>query len=215
MYNITLVCTRHDELGKCNSDELYKIIESINPEIIFEELSHLQFMEAYLWNVLKTLETNAIKMYLQNHTINHIPVDTYKRPYLDTNSMEVIFNCMLDESRKLRELVDNHKLSLKENGFNYLNSKQNDDFFEKYNILKEKVLDVIKNKNLFRISELEKEVIDKREYEIIENIYNYSKKNQYNQALLFIGSGHRKSIIEKIKKYTQDNIKLNWTLFQC
>jgi len=26
MYNISLVCTFHSEFGKCNSDELYKII---------------------------------------------------------------------------------------------------------------------------------------------------------------------------------------------
>ena len=39
MYNITLICTAHKEVGKCNSVELYKIIEEFKPEIIFEELS--------------------------------------------------------------------------------------------------------------------------------------------------------------------------------
>jgi len=38
MYTITLICTTHSELGKSNSDELYKIIESICPDVIFEEL---------------------------------------------------------------------------------------------------------------------------------------------------------------------------------
>jgi len=38
MYNITLVCTAHKPLGNCNSEELYKIIEKINPEVIFEEI---------------------------------------------------------------------------------------------------------------------------------------------------------------------------------
>jgi len=40
MYNITLISTSHRGLGKCNSDELHKIIESISPDVIFEELSH-------------------------------------------------------------------------------------------------------------------------------------------------------------------------------
>jgi hypothetical protein len=39
MYNITLVCTHHSEFGECNSDELYKIIELVQPNVIFEELN--------------------------------------------------------------------------------------------------------------------------------------------------------------------------------
>jgi hypothetical protein len=38
MYNITLICSRHDELGKWNSNELYQILEKVNPDIIFEEI---------------------------------------------------------------------------------------------------------------------------------------------------------------------------------
>ena len=39
MYNITFIGTCHGKYGKCNSDELYKIIESISPDVIFEELT--------------------------------------------------------------------------------------------------------------------------------------------------------------------------------
>ena len=34
---IVLISTVHQEIGKCNSEELYKIIESINPDVIFLE----------------------------------------------------------------------------------------------------------------------------------------------------------------------------------
>ncbi len=37
MYNITLICTRHSEIGECNINALYKIIERIEPDLIFEE----------------------------------------------------------------------------------------------------------------------------------------------------------------------------------
>jgi hypothetical protein len=45
MHNITLIITGHREIGICISNELYKIIERINPEIIFEELSTRDFLE--------------------------------------------------------------------------------------------------------------------------------------------------------------------------
>lgn len=37
MFNIVLISTEHREFGNCNSDELCKILESINPDVIFEE----------------------------------------------------------------------------------------------------------------------------------------------------------------------------------
>ena len=73
---------------------------------------------------------------------------------------------------------------------------------------------MICQKKLFQIHELFYEEQNKRENEIIKNIYNYSIENQYLQALVLIGSAHRKSIVEKIEKYKrQENIKLNWTFY--
>jgi len=43
MYNITLIGTIHWENGKCNPDELHKILEDINPEVIFDELPSSSF----------------------------------------------------------------------------------------------------------------------------------------------------------------------------
>jgi hypothetical protein len=216
--NITLICTGHVEYGNCNSMELHKIIEEINPEIIFEELSYSHFDESYKEKKLITLETNAIKDYLQNHNIEHIPVDTYKLP----NSYQKELEYMLDrvikhnkiESYHLRNLLDNQSLLIGQNGFDYLNSNQNDKIFEEIAILRGKILDTLSDANLFRIDSLEKEVVEKREYEIINNIYKYTKGHPYNQAILFIGSGHRQSIIKKIEKYEmQEKIKLNWILY--
>ena len=43
MYNIILIGTIHLENGQCNSDELHKILEDINPEVIFDELPSHSF----------------------------------------------------------------------------------------------------------------------------------------------------------------------------
>lgn len=37
MNEIYLLCTRHENLGECNSQELYNIFERIKPDVIFEE----------------------------------------------------------------------------------------------------------------------------------------------------------------------------------
>ena len=69
MHNITLVGTNHGENSNCNQNEFYKIIEAINPEVIFEELSPLYFNDYYIDKVGKRLETSTIIKYLENHQI--------------------------------------------------------------------------------------------------------------------------------------------------
>lgn len=217
MFNITLVCTIHKECGNCNSMELYKIIELINPEIIFEELSPTVFEQCYGGEDRRTLETSAIKKYLQNHRIEHIPVDTFSWDsyYTDIDYMydKIVNNNRIFECRCIRDLLDKQSLLKNKQGFAFLNSNQNDKLFEEFNILKEQILCIINDENLFRIHRLEKKIIEKREYEIIENIYAFSKRHTYNQALLFIGSGHRESLIEKIYEYEKkEKLKLNWNV---
>lgn len=70
------------------------------------------------------------------------------------------------------------------------------------------------NEKLFEIDKSMKEVNEKREHEMLQNIYAYSKENGYNKAILTIGAGHRRSIIQKIEEYKKnENLKLNWTFY--
>ena len=79
MYNIALISTIHKENGKCNADELHKIIETICPEVIFLEAlescytkyNHLQFSQFGVYN--ERLEINAIQKYSHNHPLNIFP----------------------------------------------------------------------------------------------------------------------------------------------
>lgn len=216
MYNIHLIFTRHFEDGNCNSYELYKIIESIQPDIIFEELSCANFHKSYQEGKLFTLETNAIKMYLLGHSTDHVPVDTFELP----KSYEDNLNRMLDritsdirlaESRNLRNLINQLIAYANQHGFSFLNSKYNDEVMEKYNILKEAILNQLNEDRLFQIHKLEKETIENREEEMLRNIYQYSREHHYHQGLFFIGAGHRKSMLQKIKKYNEmEELKLNW-----
>ena len=62
-----MACTRHDEVGKCNSNELYKIIESINPELIFEEIPPSYFDEYYMRKTRNNLEVGGKEVFFTDH----------------------------------------------------------------------------------------------------------------------------------------------------
>ena len=243
MYNITLIATNHSEKGKCNSDELYKIFEDINPEVIFEEIPSIIFDMFYkgkchfdeFHKILKyklpnnllnridilplsetPLEVNCIRKYLQHHNIKNIPVDIVTDSEISTK-MEMMFVEFYKHDDVYKKLVDECKLLTEQHGFDYLNSKNYLDSVEKMKLREKQLIESnCFNKNeLLRIYELSfKEIIDDREIAMLRNIYNYSKENVYNQAVFLIGARHRKSIMQRIIKYDEaSEIKLMWTMY--
>jgi len=193
----------HKLNGACNPDTLYDIIKVISPDIIFEELSYTNYDKVYNAKTLTTLETTAIKKYLKSNNIKHIPVDTYPMPDDFDDNIEYMLGELLNrfelqESFELKNLLDKQSSLISSNGFSFLNSDNNNRIFEEMDILKEKMLGKINSEKLYIIAQLEKDVIEKRENKILNNIFDYIREHTCKQALLFIGSGHRKAFIDKI-----------------
>jgi len=61
MGSITLIATAHKENGQCNSEELFKIIQTIAPNVIFEEIPPNRFQDVYGGKTVDSLETSTIK----------------------------------------------------------------------------------------------------------------------------------------------------------
>jgi hypothetical protein len=217
MYNITLISTEHIESGKCNPDELHKIIESIAPDVIFEEETNDDKFHKYYneENSFKSLEIQCIKKYLQNHDIKHIPVDIVPNQYLNFQEWDYMFDTF-NKYVAYKKIVKDHCTLRDNEGFAYLNSKKCSELFEKMKITEKQILEFsgINKNELLRIYELFHKEHDNRENAMLLNIYNYSKENQYNQAVLLLGYAHRNSMQQKIKGHeTKENLKLNWTFY--
>jgi hypothetical protein len=214
MHNVTLVCTIHSEIGKCNSDELYKIIDYINPDVIFEELPCKSFDKIYNSNRSDIpLEAKCIKKYLQNHDIEHIPVDSIADP--NRPPLEKLMFEKFQRDTEYKKFKYDHNVLTAREGFDYLNSDRCMDLVEKWILIEKRIVESDKHKDLYlhRHNSFYEDV-DNRENVMLQNIYNYSKENQYYQALFLLGCGHRKSVISKITEYEKlSEIKLNWTIY--
>lgn len=217
MYDITLVFTHHSENGKCNSDELHKIIESIEPEVVFEELSTDFFDKFYNGghNPNEPLEVKCIKKYIQNHALKHVPVDIDPNPNLSNDQIDYLFNAFkkYEEYKKLDEEL---YLLMAEQGFAYLNSTKCSELFDKKWITEKNLLKFMMFKEqLYPIHELFYKEQDERENAMLMNIYDYSKVNEYNRAMFLIGTGHRNSIVHKTSEYeTKEKLNLNWSFYK-
>lgn len=208
MHNITLICTKHSEIGKCNSNELLNLIEKNNPTVIFEELSPITYKECYEHG-RETLESTAIKIYLKDNVAKHIPVVGTEI----SDEVNKKFEINKTHSGCNRLLVKLHALEYKY-GFDYLNSKYVNQLFDVLARLEQDIVAFTKDEAITDIYNRANKNIDIYENDIIENVYNYSASNKYDNALMFIGAAHRESMIEKIENYNEkQDIKLNWTFY--
>ena len=113
-------------------------------------------------------------------------------------------------------ILDNEKENLiAQEGFHFLNSNKFLEFSEKKEIMEKNIMEseVQKNRLLSIYKLFYSQQYDYRENVMLQNIYNYSKENQYNKAVFLIGAEHQRSIVQKIKEHEKlSEIKLNWTM---
>jgi hypothetical protein len=214
MYNITILSSFHLERGRCNSNELYIIIEKIQPEIIFEELPYDIFEIIYAkGNSPESLEAITIKKYLEKNQIEHVPVDTYE---INETCLFNEFDVISNKSIEYAELMKQQLSMIIRNGYSFLNSNDYDELLYKIHIVEETVLLEINDVWLSYHYKTDRELHEKRENEMLQNIYNYSKQYPYNKALFICGAEHRKSIMQKIQGYElKEKLKLNWRLYNA
>lgn len=230
MQNITFIGTKHSDNGQCNFDELYKILEDLKPEVIFDELPSLfadlfyydSFDIAYANNILHKkpilnlpLEVKCIKKYRLNNTVKIVPVDIDVNQDLEEQKKEILFlfNTFFnnEDYRNIDNIIE--ELIQKE-GFHFINSNKFLELLEKKELLEREIIDSESKKHkLLTTYSSHRKQINNRENIMLNNIYKYSKENQYNNAVFLLGAEHKKSIMQKISDYEKlSETKLNWKM---
>lgn len=209
MHNITLISTVHEENGKCNADELCKIIEKISPEVIFLEAlektysDYDQMMLSSFGIFHEKLEISAIQKYGVNTSLKYIPVLDNELP----DSFEKKYRIVC-EKREMQNLIDNFDSLAAERGFEFINSPESIELQDEIRMLERQLL------NESKIIKVANEDIDAYENSMIRNIYSYCKTSKFNTAISMCGVAHRKSIIEKIEQFkAPKEIDLSWAIF--
>jgi hypothetical protein len=208
-HSITLISSVHKEIGQCNSKELYKIIESINPDVIFLEAfensysKYHQMVFSQFGVYQERLEIKALQAYSQNYTFEYVPV-------LDIGLSDEFEKkiTIVSENTDYQKILDNYISLETDYGFQFLNSKKQVALQEEMRELENRIID---NKTM---KQKANESIDEYEHSMLRNIYSFCKQKSFNKAIFMCGAGHRKTITQKIVEYeTKEALKLNWTFY--
>ena len=196
---ISLIGTVHVENGLANVSALKAILDRLQPEVIYAEISTAMLSD-YLDGSHGNLESAAVAQYRVSHSVTVVPVDLDK-PGEDffQESMEM-FNKVERTSSIYRSLLDQHHLDTRNHGFAYLNSERCDQLWTE--IYKEtfETLEWISDARLREIYAHWKTVNDDRETAMLEKIIRHSIENKPIRSVLLVGAAHKKELADKIKK---------------
>ena len=210
MHDITFISTIHKEIGKCNAEELYKIIEKLSPEVIFLEAVDDTYSEYenYLFSTYgvyhKKLEISAIQKYNSITSFEYVPV--CDSGISDAFHTKIKLVC---QDRELQKLIDTFNSLASKHGFKFLNSLESINLQEEMRVLESRIL------NGSDLDKIVKADIDAYENPMLRNIYSYCNNNHFTSAIFMCGAAHRKSIIEKIEKSKiEEQVNLTWNIFE-
>ena len=213
--NILVLGTIHKEIGKCNVQNLYKILEEINPDLIFEEMEPKYFANYYINHTSSKLESIAISKYLENKDILHIPVDSNNIPEEKFgDAMYTIYDSISILSSDFKPITRKFNSHSYKRGFQYLNSIEFSNDLSNKNKIIEEEFESYKNDSLKDLYSFYKNVNSKREEEMLDNIYEFSKQSNFKNAVFIVGADHCNSFTTRIEQYQKKvDITLNWHFY--
>ncbi len=206
MQKIYFINTVHEDIGKCNGDELHKILSKLSPEVVFlealesnySEYDQIKFSDFGVFH--KRLEIKAIQKYSLERTFNYIAVLDFGHSEEFEEKYELV--CKNNSHQRLLDYFNSLAANL---GFSFLNSTQAIKLQDELRKLEEQI---------FNNPEEQKKVedyIDNYENNMVENIYSFCRENHFDKAVFMCGVAHRKSMLQKITEYEEStNLKLDW-----
>lgn len=191
MHKLTIVCSVHNANGKCNVEQLVKILQAIGPDVIFQEI-----LPSHDWS----LEAQAAAEYRKFKLCQQVYVDEYKTPadaagikrHLDSG-----FEYVAEISEEYRPLEKEIELRTRQYGFDYLNSAD----FEKANAQMSEIEDEIMGGKAGDALRWFRQFMHRREIEMMRNIYAYSRENAFDSGVLLVGAAHKTGIAKKIESF--------------
>lgn len=214
MSTIIVLGTAHSEGGACTSEELYKIIEEISPEVVFCEASPEKLPQYLKRTDVNTPEMNVIKrLNQQEKSIEIVPVDVNHDPF--DRRLEAMFSLF---KQKIKDYFYASRILMNETylkGFTFLNSIDCDQINRDKSLMEKYFLDRVKNQELSDFYSEWLKWNDQRENQWISLIHNYFIINKPTKAVFLVGAGHRYRLIDKIKNIHNNNNQdsFDWDFF--
>lgn len=213
MRNITIVFTAHGEMGLCCGHELLKILEAIDPEIVFEESRAADHESFYKDESKHTLEMSVLTEYRTSKSILQVPVDNFVILEGFKAGADELFDYVESNSKEYQEAFINIVRMRVLHGFPYLNSPK---YLEMQNEADELFEAAVFASGSDRIKGLFLDwhgLLRRRELAMLNGIYDFSRNNLFSRGVFLVGCGHMSYFMKLIEMRTETEPGLiNWRI---
>jgi hypothetical protein len=194
MHTITPIFSVHKANGKCNVEQLVKILQEIKPDVVFQEVPPLDD---------RSLEAQALKEYCKiKSSCQPVYVDEYKAPVDALDTMRLLdagFEDVADRSTEYQQLETERRARTYQDGFVYLNS----DAFVKTTVRMEQIEDEMMEGRAADALRWFRQVIQhRREIEMMRNVYSHCRKTAFDTGVFLVGAAHRTGIAKQIENFS-------------
>lgn len=193
---VSLIGTYHVERGAVTVAALLAILERLRPEVIFAEIpsSHIN---RWRDGSHSTLESVATARYAEAHSVEVIPVDLPEPDDSFFQDHEEMFRAVERTSPEFRRLMDLHTERMLCGGFVYLNSNECSKAWIDIKREERDTIEYIRDPRLHAIHTQVCDTMERRDEEMLSNIYSYCAHSDFGRGVFLVGSAHRGPIIEK------------------
>lgn len=200
MRKITLVSSAHRENGRCNAEELLRILRAIGPEVVFEEVrpSDSDTYHKAQWS----LEAKALSRYRESRTLRPVPVDHFNDNDATASlydQMNQVFGYVEQASQTYRALLEEQGRLVNQQGFQYLNSIAYEETAAKLEDIENAAIADSCNLGLIRSLQWWRDWNRRREAEMIRAIYQYCQDNSFGTGVYLVGAAHKSSLVKAIR----------------
>jgi hypothetical protein len=211
MCEITIVCSAHRERGVCNLEQLLRILRTIEPVTVFEEVRPSD----YDWFNTRTLEGRAVTRYGEFRAFQRVPVDRYDLPENLYVGMEKVLDHVEETSHEYFVLREQSEAFTHLQGFSYLNSVAFETVRTRLTEIEDRTISETQDQRWTRMLQMWRDVIQRRETEMVRNIYEYCRENVFDTGVFLVGAAHRSGILKAIEKHAGAEADLvHWKLYQ-
>lgn len=195
---ITLIGTKHNEVGNCNVEALHGLLEILSPEVIFEELRSEDMAACYADPTLQSLEMQAVSRYVQGRIVRQVPVDAFELPPGFANDSDRLFDYVIARSPEYRSLQRVADEETNQFGFAYLNSPPWSALSQRMQAVMEDTIAQSGDAALEQIITTWNTLVRKREVAMVDNIYAFARENSFTGGVFLVGAAHRSAIADII-----------------
>lgn len=190
MPKIVLLGTTHRESGSCNERELARILETLEPEVVFEEIRPSDFDLIYNRNPPPWLEPRTLKNYATSKPLKQIPVDSYIIEPDFRKRVDQLFDYVdsrCNEYFAAKAKMD--EMSWKY-GFDFLNSQECLDLVKYQRSVFDQAVNASGDKQLIDLLSEWNQSLRNRENAMVDGIYDFCRNNLFENGLFMIGANH-------------------------